>query len=113
VIRRKRPRTAEDAGAQEISGNSSGRVSNKGMEGLAISPDGTVLFGAMQSPLIQDGGTDGAVTRIIAIDIATGATRQLAYKLTNIGIDITGAAASPARPTSSRWRWPRANSSTW
>src|SRR5262249_46398 len=40
----------------EIAGNSAGRVTNKGMEGLAITPDGKLLVGAMQSPLIQDGG---------------------------------------------------------
>jgi hypothetical protein len=81
-------------GAVEIAGNSSGRVSNKGMEGLAISPDGRTLFGAMQSPLLQDGGTDGGFTRIIAIDIGTGATRQVAYPLTNIG-----SATKPKFPT--------------
>ena len=31
-------------------------LTNKGMEGLAITPDGKTLVGAMQSPLIQDGG---------------------------------------------------------
>ncbi len=72
-------------GNTEISGNTSGRVANKGMEGLAISPDGKTLFGAMQSPLIQDGGTNGQFTRIIKIDIKTGATYQYAYALTNIG----------------------------
>jgi hypothetical protein len=72
-------------GDAEIAGNSSGRVTNKGMEGLAISPDGKLLFGALQSPLIQDGGTNAAITRIIAIQIGTGATRQVGYPLTNIG----------------------------
>ena len=72
-------------GSVEISGNTSGRVANKGMEGLAITPDGRTLVGVMQSPLIQDGGTDGATTRIITIDIATGATREYAYPFTNIG----------------------------
>jgi hypothetical protein len=72
-------------GSTEISGNTSGRVANKGMEGLAISPDGTTLFGAMQSPLIQDGGTNASVTRIIKIDLESGATVQYAYPLTNIG----------------------------
>jgi hypothetical protein len=81
-------------GADEISGNSSGRVANKGMEGLAISPDGTTLFGAMQSPLLQDGGTDAAYTRIVKIDIETGATTQYAYPLTNIGT-----ATKPKYPT--------------
>ena len=36
-------------------GNTKGRQSNRGMEGLAISPDGNKLYGIMQSPLIQDG----------------------------------------------------------
>jgi len=66
-------------GAAEISGNSSGRVANKGMEGLAISPDGKYLFGFMQSPLIQDGGDGGAANRIVKIEIATGKVSQFAY----------------------------------
>src|SRR5215472_14322244 len=35
-------------GATEISGNTSGRTANKGMEGLAITPDGRTLVGIMQ-----------------------------------------------------------------
>ena len=34
--------------------NDTGRQSNRGMEGLAISGDGRRLFGMMQSPLLQD-----------------------------------------------------------
>src|SRR5574343_1934277 len=66
-------------GAAEISGNTSGRVANKGMEGLAITPDGKTLVGFMQSPLIQDGGDGGRANRIVTIDIATGATKQFVY----------------------------------
>ncbi|MFO1340631.1 MAG: esterase-like activity of phytase family protein [Burkholderiaceae bacterium] len=66
-------------GATEISGNTRGRVANKGMEGLAISPDGTTLFGFMQSPLIQDGGDGGRANRIVKIDIASGTVNQYAY----------------------------------
>ena len=66
-------------GATEISGNTSGRVANKGMEGLAITPDGKTLVGFMQSPLIQDGGDGGRMNRIVTIDIATGATHEYAY----------------------------------
>jgi hypothetical protein len=72
-------------GDTEISGNTAGRVANKGMEGLAITPDGRFLVGAMQSPLIQDGGTNAAFTRIVKIDVRTGAVREYAYELTNIG----------------------------
>jgi hypothetical protein len=67
-------------GALEISGNSTGRVANKGMEGLAISPDGKTLIGIMQAPLAQDTNKN---VRIVTIDIATGATKQFAYKLTS------------------------------
>jgi len=66
-------------GNDEISGNTSGRVANKGMEGLAITPDGRTLVGIMQAPLIQDGGS---VVRIVTIDIFTGRTHQYAYALT-------------------------------
>jgi hypothetical protein len=64
------------------------------MEGLAISPDGNTLFGAMQSPLLQDGGTNGAYTRILRIDLRSGKSTQYAYPLTNIGT-----VAAPNYPT--------------
>src|SRR4029453_3839214 len=68
--------------------NTSGRQSNRGMEGLAISPDGSTLFGIMQSALLQDHGLDPGTTdrlgvnnRILKIDIATGATKEYVYVL--------------------------------
>lgn len=67
-------------GATEISGNTVGRVANKGMEGLAITPDGKTLVGIMQAPLEQDGKK---ALRIVTIDIATGTTHEYGYKLTN------------------------------
>lgn len=66
-------------GSVEISGNTSGRVANKGMEGLAITPDGATLVGFMQGPLLQDGGDGGRVNRIVTIDVATHAVHQYAY----------------------------------
>ncbi len=73
-------------GDAEISGNTAGRVANKGMEGLAITPDGRALVGAMQSALLQDGGTaTGATTRLVRIDLHTGAVQEFAYPLTNLG----------------------------
>ena len=66
-------------GASEISSNTSGRVANKGMEGLAITPDGKTLVGFEQSPLIQDGGDGGRMNRIVTIDIDSGTTHQYAY----------------------------------
>ena len=72
-------------GDTEITGSTAGRVANKGMEGLAITPDGRYLVGAMQSPLIQDGGTNAPFTRIVKIDIRSGAAREYTYELDNIG----------------------------
>jgi hypothetical protein len=70
-------------GDTEINGNTTGRVANKGMEGLAISPDGSTLYGFMQSPLEQDSISgkpgDGPFNRIIKIDIESGNTQQFAY----------------------------------
>ena len=78
--------TLSSQGAIEISGNTSGRVANKGMEGLAITPDGKTLVGIMQNALIQDaaaGGDAKNLLRIVTIDIATGAvTHQYGYLLT-------------------------------
>jgi hypothetical protein len=66
-------------GSVEIASNATGRVTNKGMEGLAITPDGKTLVGFIQSPLAQDGGDGGQYNRIVTIDIATGATKQFAF----------------------------------
>jgi len=71
-------------GANEISGNTSGRTANKGMEGLAITPDGKTLVGIMQNALIQDANAGAKkLLRIVTIDIASGhVTHQYAYLLT-------------------------------
>jgi len=66
-------------GSVEIANNTTGRVANKGMEGLAITPDGKTLVGIMQAPLEQDAKKN---LRIVTIDIATGATHEYGYKLT-------------------------------
>jgi hypothetical protein len=66
-------------GDTEISGNTVGRVANKGMEGLAITPDGRTLVGVIQAPLEQD---TNKVVRIVTVDIRTGVTSQYAYQLT-------------------------------
>ena len=72
------------SGATEISGNTAGRTANKGMEGLAITPDGKTLVGIMQAALIQDAAVTASknMVRIVTIDIATGATKEYAYLLT-------------------------------
>ena len=67
--------------------NVSGRQSNRGMEGLARSPDGKRLYGVLQSPLIQDGGLDeknkrvGTNIRVLELELASGATREFLLPL--------------------------------
>ncbi|AEB09698.1 esterase-like activity of phytase family protein [Desulfobacca acetoxidans] len=67
--------------------NPNGRQPNGGMEGLAINPDGTKLYGITENPLIQDHALDirhkrvGINHRILEIDIKTGATREFLYQL--------------------------------
>lgn len=85
--------TETGTGVPIVDGNTQGRIANKGAEGLAITPDGRTLVVAMQSPLIQDGGTSGdyepdgssggtPYTRIVTIDLASGrVTHQYAYPL--------------------------------
>jgi hypothetical protein len=73
-------------GAVETSINTSGRTDNKGMEGLALTPDGKTLVGIMQAPLIQDAGKNdpaNKTVRIVTIDVASGDTKEYAYNLTS------------------------------
>ncbi len=72
----------------ELLGNTSGRQANRGMEGLAISPDGRTLFGMMQNALLQDHGLNPGTTdrlglnnRIVKIDLLTGETHEYIYVL--------------------------------
>jgi hypothetical protein len=85
--------TLSPNGATEISNNTVGRIANKGMEGLAITPDGKTLVGIMQANLVND---PVGTVRIVTIDVASGATHEYAYKLTDgsgisdiIAIDAT------------------------
>ena len=78
--------TLSAQGAVEIASNSSGRVANKGMEGLALTPDGKTLVGIMQNALLQDAAEGGAAAnllRIVTVDVSTGkTTHEYAYLLT-------------------------------
>jgi len=60
--------------------NTVGRIDNKGMEGLAITPDGKTLVGIMQQNLLQD---TKKYLRLFTIDTETGTTHEYAYLLTD------------------------------
>jgi hypothetical protein len=80
------PRAKEE---DELKANKSGRVPNKGMEGLALTPDGRKLVAALQAPLIQDGGRAGTNCYLVEIDLATGASRELLYPLEKSGLGLS------------------------
>ncbi len=77
--------TQKPTGDAEISGNTVGREANKGMEGLALTPNGKTLVGIIQGPVIQDGGKAAGFLRLVAVDLASGKVTQYAYPLSNIG----------------------------
>ncbi|WP_428229073.1 esterase-like activity of phytase family protein [Flavobacterium sp.] len=59
------------------------RWANRGMEGLAITPDEKTLVGIMQSRLYNPsnaGAINKTLTRIVTFDIASGKTKQYLYK---------------------------------
>lgn len=63
-------------------GNNAGKRSNRGFEGLAISPDGRHAFAMLQSAMLDEGGANGTVSRIVKFDTATGrAVAQYAYRM--------------------------------
>lgn len=68
--------------------NQTGRASNKGIEGLAVSHDGRSVVGLFQQALLQDsvrspesGSPSGKVCRLLVIDQATHETKELLYEL--------------------------------
>ncbi len=75
------PNYASDAG------NTAGRRSNRGFEGLAVSPDGRYAYAVLQSALLDEGGSgNGRFSRIVKFDIDTGkAVAQYAYLLDRSG----------------------------
>ena len=71
---------------RELLDNVAGRQANRGMEGLAITPNDRFLFGQMQNALIQDHGLNPGTTdrvgvngRILKLDLFTGKAREYVY----------------------------------
>lgn len=63
-------------------GNTAGKRSNRGFEGLAINPSGTRAYAMLQSAMLDEGGGDGVWVRMVEFDTGTGrALAQYAYKL--------------------------------
>jgi hypothetical protein len=69
----------------ELTANKIGRQVNRGMEGLAITPDGKTLVGLMQNALLQDHGLDekGArasiYTRLVTMNLQDRTVHEYVY----------------------------------
>ena len=69
---------------QEATNRKEGREDNRGFEGVALSPDGKTLYAVLQSGLMQDGGKEAGVTRLLAFDSMTGSPKsEYAIRLTD------------------------------
>ena len=76
-------------GGRKIPAVFANRRANRGMEGLAITPDGKTLVGMMQSPMYNPSKAATAasvVLRILTFDISTGATKQYVYLMDNVSL---------------------------
>lgn len=63
-------------------GNTAGMRSNRGFEGLAITPDGKYAFAMLQSAMLNEGTSNGTFARIVKYDTATGqAVAQYVYQM--------------------------------
>jgi hypothetical protein len=63
-------------------GNTAGKRTNRGFEGLALSPDGQFAYAMLQSAMLDEGGANGVYARIVKFDITSGnAVAQYAYRM--------------------------------
>ena len=82
------PRTAATGVANFAAdtGNTAGKRTNRGFEGLAISPDGLFVYAMLQSAMLNEGGGNGVHNRIVKFDATTGtAVAQYAYRMKRSG----------------------------
>lgn len=78
------PRNATTSVANFASdtGNTAGKRTNRGFEGLAISADGNFAYAMLQSAMLNEGGGNGIYNRIVKFDTVTGAAvAQYAYAM--------------------------------
>ncbi len=93
-----RPAVGPDPYFTASPANTDGRRVNQGMEGIAISPDGTRLFAMLQSATLQDSGADNqgrSNTRVLVYDLSGGdiptdPIGQYVVQLPRIDSDLNG-----------------------
>ncbi|MDO6810007.1 esterase-like activity of phytase family protein [Zobellia galactanivorans] len=69
----------EDTGDRKLPAVFAKRRANRGMEGLAVTPDEKTLVGIMQSTMYNPEKIQSNITRIVTFNLETGYTRQYVY----------------------------------
>ena len=68
--------------AADPADNPAGKRTNRGFEGLAVSPDGQYAYAMLQSAMLDEGGSNGIFNRNVKFDLDTGrAVAQYAYRM--------------------------------
>jgi hypothetical protein len=96
------PKRGVYAGVNAFSGTNtlaSGRVRNRGLEGLTLTPDGKRLVAMMQGPLTQDGGTNTASRNARILVFKLGKSSRQGAKLVGEYVYPLTLNGSPARDT--------------
>lgn len=66
--------------------NAAGKRTNRGFEGLAVSPDGRFAYAMLQSAMLDEGSGDGTVDRIVKFSLDSGKViAQYAYQMDTAG----------------------------
>ncbi len=79
-LERINPFAADDRNLYDLPAEFGNRWANRGMEGLTITPDESTLVGIMQSSLDNPDRNRTDMTRIVTVDLATGAISQYLYR---------------------------------
>ncbi|MEO1011361.1 MAG: esterase-like activity of phytase family protein [Bacteroidota bacterium] len=76
----------EGNGGRKIPAVYAKRRANRGMEGLAVTPDERVLVGIMQSTMHNPESIRADITRIVTLDLYSGKTQQFLYRQENVNL---------------------------
>ena len=68
--------------AGDPAANGAGKRTNRGFEGLTLTPGGTFAYAMLQSAMLDEGAGNGVYARIVKFDVATGnVVAQFAYQM--------------------------------
>jgi hypothetical protein len=79
------------------SGNTAGKRTNRGFEGLAISPDGRTAYAMLESAMLDEGAGNGSLARIVVLHAYKASPSDLPISCASGGLKpAKGASAAEA-----------------